>query len=122
MVSGVAERLGFSTDNPKKKKHKRKVDKEHGKKHVADESRSSSGEEVWVEADSSMDVQVSVKSAEQKPATECLKRDEWMTKAVGPSAMSVAAVEERQRERSKDDGQEKMKVRNDPTACVLARL
>lgn len=118
MVSGVAERLGFrseATDKPKKKKHKKKVDKKRGRNQDADESTSSSGEEVWVEAE---DVQAPGKSAKPKPASDSMKRDEWMTVAVGPSAMSIAAIEERQRKRSSNDfEQEKKKVR----ICSAAR-
>lgn len=131
IAPAVSERLGFRREEEeegkpperkKKKRHKKehKKHKKHkGKKKNRNESASSSeseeGEEMWVEQGSEGKTEFKVpleppgddiamattSAAESVP----LRRDDWMTMPLAPSALSVARLTERDAEQRREEEQ-----------------
>ena len=89
VAGGVSKRLGLEEKKHKKhkKKHKsHKPSKKAGRSPQSDDSLTREDEALWVEKE------VPSQPVETSSASAAVRRDDWMTMAVGPSAMSIASL------------------------------
>ena len=130
LAPGISERLGFGSEqaslesktkkHKKRKKHKTKKSK-HRREKDEDASSSASSdsetEEMWVEktGESEPEIQSSQETLckDEDSRSGTLKREDWMTMSLGPSARSMAVLTGRREAKDKEE-EEKKKV------CLLA--
>ena len=129
MAPGISERLGLGSEPERKKKKKSKKEHKKHKKHKTktskrrrqnDDDASSSAssdsetEAMWVEKTAKSEPEPQGPSqSDGDSGSGSLKREDWMTMAVGPSARSMALLTGRRDTEEKREEEEKKKV------CVL---
>ena len=129
MAGGVTKRLGLAEASDASKgtkgktvdtKQDRKRDRKRYRKEMVDPSRSGSEEEwegVWVE--SGIAGAQATARVEDAGGQGVLKRDEWMTVAVGPSALSMSVLEGRPEKGREEENLDQRKVGSCSALCWL---